>query len=63
MRLANSSLPSLLIPCPSCLKRMSFRCAEPLAEDLELQDIVYECAGCGTELVRTLHGSTFDHAA
>jgi hypothetical protein len=58
MRSTDSSLPSLLIPCPNCLMRMAYRSVKPLAQDLELQDIVYECNGCGAELVRTLHGST-----
>ena len=57
MLASSSSLPSLLIPCPNCLKRMAFRSAQPLAQDLELQDITYECGGCGAELVRTLHGN------
>jgi hypothetical protein len=57
MYCTDSSLPSLLIPCPNCLKRMAFRSAKPLAQDLELQDIVYDCNGCGAELIRTLHGT------
>ena len=69
MRATDSSLPSLLIPCPNCLKRMAFRSAQPLAQDLEpqdleLQDITYECRGCGAELVRTIHRSApFECAA
>ncbi|MBN8920792.1 MAG: hypothetical protein J0H62_08965 [Rhizobiales bacterium] len=64
MRATASSLPSLLIPCPNCLKRMTFRSARPLAQDLELQDITYACGGCGAELVRTVHGvPSFECAA
>jgi hypothetical protein len=36
---------------------MAFQCVKPLAQDLALQDVVYECDGCGSELVRTLHGT------
>lgn len=64
MAATNSSLPSLLIPCPNCLTRMTFRSARPLAQDRELQDITYACRGCDAELIRTLHGSAaFECAA
>lgn len=46
-----SSLPSLIIPCPHCLGRMVFRTIQTAERDL--QDMVYACAQCGTELVRT----------
>ncbi|HET9902361.1 MAG TPA: ogr/Delta-like zinc finger family protein [Xanthobacteraceae bacterium] len=61
MRARQSSLPSLLIPCPNCLQRMAFRSAQPLSQDLA--DMTYACQGCGAELVRTLHRSAFECVA
>jgi hypothetical protein len=52
-----SSLPSLMIPCPSCLGRMSFRSTRQIQPEPNLQDIVYACADCGAELIRTAYGS------
>jgi hypothetical protein len=52
-----SSLPSLMIPCPGCLGRMSFRCSGQSQPELNLQDIVYACTECGAELVRTAYRS------
>ena len=46
-----SSLPSLMMPCPVCAGRMVFHARRPIAPELE--DTVYVCRGCGTELVRT----------
>jgi hypothetical protein len=46
-----SSLPSLMMPCPACAGRMSYRGRRPLSAELE--DTVYACGNCGSELVRT----------
>ena len=40
-----------MMPCPSCAGRMVFQTCRPIAPELE--DTVYACRGCGTELVRT----------
>jgi hypothetical protein len=47
-----SSLPSLMMPCPNCAGRMVFQARRPIASELE--DTVYACRSCGTELVRTI---------
>ena len=46
-----SSLPSLMMPCPVCAGRMVYRARRPIASDVE--DTVYACQRCGTELIRT----------
>jgi len=46
-----SSLPSLMMPCPVCAGRMAFKTRHPIAAELE--DAVYACRNCGTELIRT----------
>ena len=46
-----SSLPSLMMPCPVCAGRMVFQARRPVAAEVE--DTVYACRSCGTELIRT----------
>jgi DNA-directed RNA polymerase subunit RPC12/RpoP len=46
-----SSLPSLIMPCPVCAGRMAFKARHPITAELE--DAVYACRSCGTELIRT----------
>jgi hypothetical protein len=46
-----SSLPSLMMPCPACAGRMVFHVRRPVAADIE--DTIYACRSCGTELIRT----------
>ncbi len=46
-----SSLPSLMMPCPVCAGRMAFQARRPITTELE--DSVYACRSCGTELIRT----------
>jgi hypothetical protein len=46
-----SSLPSLMMPCPVCAGRMAFQACRPIT--IELEDTVYACRSCGTELIRT----------
>lgn len=46
-----SRLPSLMMPCPVCGGRMAYHSCHEIAPDIE--DTVYACARCGTELIRT----------
>lgn len=46
-----SSLPSLMMPCPVCAGRMSFSGRRTVAAEVE--DTIYSCRRCGTEMVRT----------
>ena len=55
MRQPVSALPSVIIPCPRCLMRMSFRSLRRTS-DRDLRDEVFACDGCGAELVRTVFG-------
>jgi DNA-directed RNA polymerase subunit RPC12/RpoP len=40
-----------MMPCPVCAGRMVFQARRSIAPELE--DTVYACRSCGTELVRT----------
>jgi hypothetical protein len=46
-----SSLPSLMMPCPACAGRMVYHGLRVSAPDVE--DSVYACRSCGTEVVRS----------
>jgi predicted RNA-binding Zn-ribbon protein involved in translation (DUF1610 family) len=46
-----SSLPSLMMPCPVCAGRMVYKASRPITTEVE--DTVYACKQCGTELIRT----------
>lgn len=46
-----SSLPSLMMPCPTCAGRMVYSGCRAIAPDVE--DSVYACKRCGAELIRT----------
>ncbi len=46
-----SSLPSLMMPCPVCAGRMVYHARSPITSEVE--DTVYACRSCGTELIRT----------
>lgn len=48
-----SSLPSLIIPCPRCAKRMSYRSTSSTKAEPRIQDTVFACDQCGTEVIRT----------
>jgi DNA-directed RNA polymerase subunit RPC12/RpoP len=48
---ARSGLPSLMLPCPRCAGRMVYHARHPVTPELE--DTVYACGRCGTELIRT----------
>jgi hypothetical protein len=54
---ATSALPSIIIPCPHCLLRMSLRSLRR-NNDAELRDEVFACDGCGAELVRTVFNAS-----
>jgi predicted RNA-binding Zn-ribbon protein involved in translation (DUF1610 family) len=56
-----SYLPSFILPCPYCGRRMSVKAAEPARFAAEFEDVTHACNQCGTELVRTVQregGST-----
>ena len=40
-----------MMPCPVCAGRMVFQARRPVAAEVE--DTVYACRSCGTELIRT----------
>ena len=46
-----SGLPSLIMPCPACSGRMAYQTCRPVSAEVE--DTVYACKQCGTELIRT----------
>jgi hypothetical protein len=47
-----SSLPSLMMPCPDCSGRMVYSAKRPSSSS-ELEDTIYACRSCGAELIRT----------
>jgi predicted RNA-binding Zn-ribbon protein involved in translation (DUF1610 family) len=47
-----SRLPSIMMPCPVCAGRMTYRGSQPVGPDVE--DTVYACKRCGAELIRTV---------
>ena len=55
-----SHLPSFLLPCPHCGKRMIVKAVTPVTADgggdecSNLDDITYGCVQCGTTLTRTV---------
>jgi DNA-directed RNA polymerase subunit RPC12/RpoP len=49
-----SYLPSFILPCPYCGRRMSMKAAEPTRFAAEFEDVTHGCGQCGTELVRTV---------
>jgi len=57
---APSALPSLIIPCPRCGGRLTagpikrVKLMATATESTGLEDIAHGCAGCRTELVRTV---------
>jgi hypothetical protein len=48
-----SQLPSLIMPCPICTGRLVFRTVAPTKAPSDLEDSVYACERCETEVVRT----------
>jgi predicted RNA-binding Zn-ribbon protein involved in translation (DUF1610 family) len=56
-RAAPSHLPSLIMPCPYCGRRMvvtAIESTESAGSQGELEDVTHACQSCGTELVRTV---------
>jgi len=51
---APSHLPSLIMPCPSCGRRMHVKSVEPTRLAADLEEVTHACAPCGTELIRTV---------
>ena len=49
-----SYLPSFILPCPYCGRRMSVKTAEPTRFAAQFEDVTHACGQCGTELVRTV---------
>jgi hypothetical protein len=58
-RVASSQLPSLIMPCPVCSGRLVFSSVTPSKPPSDLEDSVFTCDGCGTQVIRT----TFRKAA
>jgi len=40
-----------MMPCPVCAGRMAYKACRPISTEVE--DTVYACKQCGTELIRT----------
>jgi hypothetical protein len=60
---AQSNLPSFLLPCPYCGHRMTITAIAPAqsnsgAELSNLEDITHGCVQCGTTLTRTVRQVT-----
>ena len=52
-RVASSQLPSLIMPCPVCTGRLVFMTVTPTKPPSELEDSVFACDHCGTQVIRT----------
>ncbi len=48
-----SQLPSLIMPCPICTGRLVFRSVAQTKPPSDLEDSIYACERCGTQVVRT----------
>jgi hypothetical protein len=48
-----SQLPSLIMPCPICTGRLVFRYVTATKPPSDLEDSIYACERCGTQVVRT----------
>ncbi len=56
---AQSNLPSFLLPCPYCGHRMAITAVTPARSNTDekvsgLEDITHGCVQCGTTLTRTV---------
>ena len=56
---APSRLPTFLLPCPHCGRRMAITAVEPAQADggtqsNALEDVTHACPQCGTTLTRTV---------
>jgi hypothetical protein len=57
--IAPSHLPSLILPCPSCGRRMEIVCVEPAPlpsgrASNDLEDVTYGRSRCGALVIRTV---------
>jgi hypothetical protein len=52
-RVASSQLPSLIMPCPVCTGRLAFLTVTPTKPPSDLEDTVFACEHCGTQVIRT----------
>jgi hypothetical protein len=52
-RVASSQLPSLIMPCPVCTGRLVFCAITPTKPPSDLEDSVFACDRCGTQVIRT----------
>ena len=59
-RTVASHLPSFILPCPCCGRRMPVKAVEPVRFAGDWDDVTHACAQCGTELVRTVRRPTAD---
>jgi DNA-directed RNA polymerase subunit RPC12/RpoP len=59
-RTTASHLPSFILPCPYCGRRMSIKAVEPVSFAAEWDDVTHACTQCGTELVRTVRRRSAD---
>jgi DNA-directed RNA polymerase subunit RPC12/RpoP len=62
-RAAPSYLPSFILPCPYCGRRMTIKLVEPTRFAAEWVDVTHACAQCGTELTRTVRPASGQPAA
>ena len=62
-RAAPSSLPSFILPCPYCGRRMSVKSVEPSRFAAGWEDVTHACTQCGTELTRTVRPASGQTAA
>jgi predicted RNA-binding Zn-ribbon protein involved in translation (DUF1610 family) len=62
-RTVASHLPSFILPCPYCGRRMSIKTVEPVGFAADWDDVTHACTQCGTELVRTVRRAPADAQA
>jgi hypothetical protein len=48
-----SQLPSLIMPCPVCTGRLVFRSVTATKPPSDLEDSIYACERCETQVIRT----------
>jgi hypothetical protein len=48
-----SRLPSLIMPCPACTGRLTFRTVKATKPPSDLEDTIYACERCETQVIRT----------
>ena len=53
-----SQLPSLIMPCPVCTGRLVFRTIKATKPPSDLEDSIYACERCETQVIRTTFRKT-----